>query len=134
MLTIKQLTLILALVVALQGCGSDENGSGIDTSGEGCGSGWTTKLVRDEFWDVNFTGACDNHDQCYDTCGVTKESCDEAFLSDMTSVCETTYPSDSEQSERSACLTAADVYYEGVKTAGDDAFTEAQANCVTTQP
>ena len=130
MVKVKQFTLILALIIGLQGCGNDGNGSGIDTSGEGCGSGWTTKIVRDEFWDVNFTGACNNHDLCYDTCGMTKEYCDDTFLIDMISVCENTYPSDSEKTQRDACLAAANLYFEGVDTAGDDAYNDAQANCI----
>ena len=36
---------------------------------------------------VRFTGACFNHDQCYQTCGKTKKECDKEFLDDMVTLC-----------------------------------------------
>ena len=129
MMKIKQLKFLLLLIILLQGCGSDGNDFGIDTSGRGCGSGWNTDVVRDEFWDVSFREPCEHHDICYETCGVTKEDCDDTFYDELKSVCEDTYPDESEIDKKSACLGAALLYYEGVRNAGEDAFGEAQENC-----
>lgn len=125
----KELTILLGLFMALQGCGSGADNLGLDTSGRGCGSGWNTDVVRDEFWDVSFRKPCENHDLCYETCGVTKEECDVTFHNEMKSVCEDTFPDDIDALQKMACLAAADLYYEGVSTAGEGAFSDAQAVC-----
>jgi hypothetical protein len=134
MTKMRSLTAVLGLIIALQGCGSGSSSSSvigevIDTSGRGCGSGWNTKVVRDEFWDVSFDDACKSHDLCYETCGMTKEICDDTFHDAMKAVCEDTFPDDSEKIQKEACLAAARLYFEGVSIVGEDAFSEAQKNC-----
>ena len=130
MIKVAQLIVLLGLIIVLQGCGgSDGDSFGIDTSGRGCGSGWNTDVVRDEFWDVSFNEPCKHHDICYETCGVTKEECDDTFHDELKNVCEVTYPDASDEIQKTACLGAALVYYEGVKNAGEGAFSDAQKNC-----
>jgi len=129
MIKIKHLTIFLGLIIVLQGCGSGGNGSGIDTSGRGCGSGWNTDVVRDELFDVSFREPCEHHDICYETCGMIKKDCDDTFYDELKSVCEDTYPNESEENQIKVCLEAASLYYKGVSNAGDDAFADAQENC-----
>jgi len=38
--------------------------------------------------DAKFTGCCDQHDLCYDTCGSDKDACDLAFRKCMYAVCK----------------------------------------------
>ena len=123
------------LFILILSCGgSDGGGSGgggvvIDTSGRGCGSGWNTDVVRDEYWDVSFHEACKHHDVCYETCGVTKAHCDDTFYEEMNVVCKDTYPDPADLAEKSACMAGALLYYDAVRVAGEDAFNEAQKQC-----
>ena len=59
-----------------------------DVNGLVCGSWWNDWFVPDEPGGFDFTQACQNHDDCYGTCGKKKGKCDEDFLKDMNAVCE----------------------------------------------
>lgn len=59
-----------------------------DVNGLVCGSWWNDWFVPDEPGGFDFTQACQNHDDCYGTCGREKGDCDEDFLKDMNAVCE----------------------------------------------
>ena len=59
-----------------------------DVNGLVCGSSWNDWFVPDEPGGFDFTQACQNHDDCYGTCGKEKGDCDEAFRNDMNAVCE----------------------------------------------
>ena len=59
-----------------------------DVNGLVCGSWWNDWFVPDEPGGFDFTQACQNHDDCYGTCGKEKGDCDEDFLKDMNAVCE----------------------------------------------
>lgn len=67
----------------------------------------------------NASGACDKHDVCYDTLDNSKQTCDQAFLDNMMSVCDT-----------NKCEAYATMYYLGVKLFGDTAFVSAQSMAV----
>src|SRR5262249_13609807 len=43
--------------------------------GEGCGSG-DSQWVPDRYLFQDLRNACENHDACYSTCGMTKAECD----------------------------------------------------------
>ena len=61
--------------------------SNADYLGLACGSGWSEYVVPDSPGGFNFSQPCENHDNCYDTCGRSKDDCDSTFLKDMMSVC-----------------------------------------------
>jgi len=90
-----------------------------------CGSGRFENWIRDSYGDADFTGACRNHDKCYDTCGKRKEDCDDVFKSEMHDVCNSTYSS--WNPTRALCIGIANTYYSAVNRLGGDPYREAQA-------
>ncbi|MDD2460148.1 MAG: RHS repeat-associated core domain-containing protein [Kiritimatiellia bacterium] len=62
----------------------------------GCGPGWSgdvklndpMKFVFPFFQSCSFQGACNNHDNCYGTCGSSKSTCDGDFHAQMRSICD----------------------------------------------
>ena len=58
-----------------------------DYLGLACGSGWSEYVVPDSPGGFDFSSPCENHDNCYETCGRSKNDCDSSFLKDMMSVC-----------------------------------------------
>lgn len=131
--------------------------NGYDILGLYCGSGWSENVVSDVIDGFDFSNACKNHDDCYGTChkgnDVGKMVCDNAFLSDMLSVClghlgETRtcwrtmmcgivpcsrpYPCDA----RKKCDEIASTYYWAVDHLGGKAYNNAQKEscdpCVST--
>jgi hypothetical protein len=53
-----------------------------------CGSGFSLYLAPDEYWAFNISVPCDNHDNCYSTCGKSKSQCDLGLFNDIQSVCD----------------------------------------------
>ena len=88
--------------------------------GANCGSGLTSGLVPDKPSGYDFSTACQTHDKCYDTCGATQNGCDEKFLEDMQSICESRYAS------AGSCNELANIYYGAVQNYGQGAFANAQ--------
>ncbi|XP_004363750.1 hypothetical protein CAOG_02911 [Capsaspora owczarzaki ATCC 30864] len=82
--------------------------------------------------DANVRDLCNKHDDCYSTCGVSKETCDGQFLAALKSKCKlsgtwlsktwdaATYP---------LCMARAITYYEGVAQLGHEAFKTAREKC-----
>jgi len=68
----------------------------------------------------NFTFCCDRHDACYQSCGISKEYCEEDFGKCMTSICASTYASNK------ACPNAAYMFKLGTSMFGGDAFETSQ--------
>lgn len=73
------------------------------------------------------TGACDNHDRCYQTCGGTggggRAGCDQGMLNDMLATCN----SSSEGTWRKMqCRKWARIYYAGLRVGGGSAWAERQ--------
>jgi hypothetical protein len=103
----------------------------ISMAGNGCGTGWNTKLVRDSYGGAHFNNACDHHDACYETCSKSKSSCDKTLHSEMKSECHRTFHKGRDRLIKDACFEIAKGYYEGVKKDGEDAFKKAQreSNC-----
>jgi RHS repeat-associated protein len=90
-----------------------------DPLGLSCGSGYWVEILVPDNPCFNFSGACANHDACYDKCGNIKETCDNKFLSDMATVCGTNV----------VCYALANVYYQAVNNFGGSSYTNAQNNC-----
>jgi hypothetical protein len=53
-----------------------------------CGTGLSLYLAPDEYWAFNISVPCDNHDNCYSTCGKSKSQCDLGLFNDIQSVCD----------------------------------------------
>lgn len=91
-----------------------------------CGRGSYEHLIRDSYGGADFTDACRNHDKCYDTCGKSKEHCDDVFKSKMHDVCNSTYASIWHTVQRRLCKETANTYHSAVNRMGGDAYREAQ--------
>jgi Glucodextranase, domain B len=67
---------------------------------------------------------CNQHDICYQTCGIEKDRCDQSLRQDIQAVCLRAYPTTCPfnsldkcaeyQGQRAVCLEFADAYYTGV--------------------
>ena len=107
--------------------------SQLSIAGNGCGTGWNKKLVRDSYFGANFTNSCNIHDACYENCGDTHSRCDKEFRDNLKKECRSTYTKAIHVVQKNACLKIADGYYASVKKMGGDAYRKAQkkAQCVT---
>jgi len=78
-----------------------------------------------QFSNTDHTGACDRHDECYQTCGGLdrKQNCDDQFLHDMEETCNRSMESSAVKAD---CITKAKEYYIGVALGGIAAFLEDQ--------
>lgn len=104
----------------------------------GCGGTYSSYIVPDGYFGVDFYPACKNHDCCYDKCKSIKSGCDTDFLSTLTQACNNAFPGAGyvQQFKRSGCLSTARVYYDAVNTYGSSSYEEAQqlsCDCCDTQ-
>ena len=83
--------------------------------GSGCGDASTDWIIPDTI----FIHACEKHDQCYKTCGVSKAGCDFQFLIDMLAAC-------AQNPGFMNCPVLAGIYYGAVFAGGTSAFADAQ--------
>ena len=95
----------------------------IDSWGLACGSGSTEPVTPDSPFGFDFSGACANHDACYDSCGTPKDQCDRKFLNDMKNKCKSYQPA---LANPAFCELLAYVYYEAVNLMGGTAYNNAQ--------
>jgi RHS repeat-associated protein len=94
-----------------------------------CGSENSAQFPN-EFPGFSFESSCKNHDDCYDTCGKTKTSCDAQFLRDMLTECSRIpilLAIVGGQSRN--CRNLAITYSSAVVTRGGDAYQDAQKSC-----
>lgn len=92
-----------------------------------CGTGRSESLVRDTWGDADFSDACKGHDECYETCGKSKDSCDRQLERDMESECRRAYPGGGlDYVTRNACIGIANTYAVAVERLGGDAYRAAQ--------
>lgn len=83
----------------------------------GCGSQGADGVdVPDQFGDVSFTPACNWHDRCYGTKGLSQSYCDRGMLAKNLDAC----------GDRGGCRAIAKVYYLGVAAFGGDPYREGQ--------
>jgi hypothetical protein len=98
----------------------------VEASGH-CGTSWHEPLVRDSWFDANFSNACKNHDRCYETCGKSKSSCDSQFERNMEAACRDAYPGGGvDYITRNTCIGIANTYAVAVEQLGGDAYRDAQ--------
>lgn len=69
----------------------------------------------------DFTSCCDEHDACYQVCGMGKRKCDYKFWECMEHMCESVF------SENKKCKKAANIYYLGTSTLGTAFYEDAQS-------
>jgi hypothetical protein len=111
-----------------------------DYLGLACGSGWSEIFVPDSPGGFDFSLPCENHDNCYDTCGMGKDDCDSGFFKDMMDVCSK-YPEVVEgwcfspythsyticrDMPRAKCENYAETYFKAVREWGDGPYKKAQ--------
>jgi hypothetical protein len=113
-------------------------------AGQHCGAenDWRSQLVPD-YWPprpvrhiksldgkllkpVRFYKACKRHDDCYDTYGKPRKSCDEKFYEDMKTQCCKVYGKFWELPQKKVCEAAAFGYYQAVVKNGEPAYLSAQ--------
>lgn len=70
----------------------------------------------------DFTSCCDEHDACYQVCGMSKKKCDHKFWECMEHMCLTVFP------ENKKCKKAANIYYLGTSTLGNAFYEDAQSD------
>jgi RHS repeat-associated protein len=70
---------------------------------------------------INFTAACQRHDDCYDTCRTIKSDCDKRFYIEMLVQCFKALSGAYVQ-----CFITATAYFTAVNQLGDEEFREAQ--------
>ena len=92
----------------------------VDPFGLACGSGWNEPIVPDDWGLWDFTGPCQNHDNCYATCGASKLLCDLNFWGDMMAVCIASGPA------FQFCHATANLYYTAVTVGAWPAYFRAQ--------
>ena len=91
--------------------------SGLGPIGRACGSGWSEIFVPDSMFGwYSFHSPCQNHDNCYENCGKTKEQCDGDFLKDMLKVCSSLSSGSYWQNH---CEGTAYIYYSAVRDSSD---------------
>jgi ankyrin repeat protein len=83
----------------------------------GCGSQGDDGIdVPDQIGSVSFTDACNWHDRCYGTCGLSQGYCDRGMLAKTRDAC----------GDDGVCTGIAKVYFLGVATFGGDAYWDGQ--------
>lgn len=87
--------------------------------------------VDTAFSNSNRTGACDKHDECYQTCGRKKNECDHLFYVDMVNTCN---QSSADASTKQRCLKWAEYYYSGVSVEGGKPFDKRQSQVCKFKP
>lgn len=94
-------------------------------STNGCGSqGADGTDVPDDWFGVSFTPACDWHDQCYGTKGLSQSYCDRGMLEKNLEAC----------GDGSACRGVAVAYYAGVALFGGGPYLDGQFAACTRTP
>lgn len=73
---------------------------------------------------VCFTAACEAHNNCYGTCGISKTACDQSFLESMLTICTVTFPPLGREGQQ--CHTLALLYWLAVATLGQSAYDATQ--------
>ncbi|MBK9126404.1 MAG: hypothetical protein IPM13_01190 [Phycisphaerales bacterium] len=88
---------------------------------------WCTGVVdcpgrTGEFAGFDFSAACRQHDKCYETPNMPKESCDRQFYEFIVMICNVMYGGSRE------CLDWAYIYWKGVRDFGQPGYDDAQRN------
>lgn len=103
-------------------CRTNTSNGGPPGPVNGCGAQGGIFDPPDHFGNFSFHGACNAHDACYGTCGISKSSCDNAFWNDMVAECD----ANTNGWEWLQCRNAANLYYTGVHLRGNGAYQSGQ--------
>ena len=98
--------------------------NGKEKTKNGCGAEGGTSVPNSYMGIVDFTGCCNDHDACYETCGGNKGTCDTnlgSCMSDKCNQCLGEYPD-----HLGRCLVMASVYEWAVSKWGDKPYESAQ--------
>ena len=95
---------------------------------DGCGSGSTVSILSifSPVGSRQFRVACNEHDDCYDTFGKSKQECDKAFHKRMLGTCARDHNTILGRPLKIACNGRADAYYTGVMELAQGAYDRAQ--------
>src|SRR5262249_9994932 len=78
--------------IAKTACGE---GASITGCQNGCGpdgsAGEFVKAINDAFTDAELTPICNAHDNCYNTCGSSRDACDQQFRDGVLAACDARY-------------------------------------------
>ncbi len=102
----------------LDNCSNKRRRPGFTPSQNGCGPEDFPAVPDSFFWQVQFRVCCNDHDQCYQECGVSRNSCDQALVSCMKQRCFDEYPAGSQLGF--LCELQADLYGAAVLLGGSD--------------
>jgi hypothetical protein len=108
----------------------NHNSTAVAERTAGCGSGSSAYLLE-IFSPVSsnqFRVACDEHDDCYDTLGKSRQECDNAFHNRMLGICARDHNTLLGKPLKAQCNKRADLFYAGVKKGGGEAYGKAQAS------
>jgi RHS repeat-associated protein len=82
---------------------------------------------------ANFEGACNNHDDCYSTCGMAKNVCDQQFLTDLMLACTAANANPQRRcpnwTNLANCNNFANNYARAVRNGGQKPYNDAQNAC-----
>jgi hypothetical protein len=92
------------------------------SAANGCGpSGSWVRQVVPQGWNgtVNWTPACNRHDDCYDRSSTTDRSvCDRRLGNEMSDACRRVYSSPYAVETKTACQSTSAIYYVAVRKGG----------------
>ena len=97
------------------------------TSGCGSRESWYLLRIGTPISASQFKAACNEHDDCYDTYGKSKQECDDAFRKRTNSICSRDHKTLVERPLKIQCFAMAKTYYIGVRDLGQSAYENAQA-------
>ncbi|MFZ2498180.1 eCIS core domain-containing protein [Methanosarcina sp.] len=87
--------------------------------------------VDTDFSNSKRTGACDKHDECYQTCGLKKDECDTQFYLNMMDTCKRSSENDFTKNK---CRQWAKYYFQGVRIWGKKSFGERRSKVCKLKP
>jgi hypothetical protein len=130
------LLVTVALVTTIAATSSATAGNA-QTAGAKCGGGLTASLTPSVKGSYNFTLVCIQHDKCYAKFGISRGSCDTAFIGNMLAECKHAYPTENNAqkkrngAKRHSCEHVAGLYHIAVVRNGEAAYEKAQNDAVT---
>jgi hypothetical protein len=134
----KKLVVIPLILVALAAASAATGASTAPAAvgGAKCGGGLTASLTPVLQGSYDFTLVCIQHDQCYAKFGISKGSCDSAFIGNMLAECAHMYPVENNAQKRlngvrrHSCEHVAGQYHVAVVSRGRTAYEKAQTQAV----
>ena len=134
----KKFALLVAviLVTAIAAISNRTGSAEAATAGAKCGGGLTASLTPLLKGTYDFTLVCIQHDKCYANWGISRSSCDTAFIGNMLAECTHAYPTDNNslmqcnKANRYSCEYVAGKYHIAVSSGGKAAYEKAQREAV----